>query len=537
MALHEVAPEPQNPLPEDERLTANERTQLLTPEDPQVTPYNLLSVRITRSVVTVFFAVSVVAFLLLTLNLFVHVPGLYTRGGGFLSWFFSLLAVSTTVNSALFFSTPSATERQIQYVTILLLFIDLIILVATPQLRYGEVAAGLLIPVWAILTSSLSAVSDLIVQWGKSSEERRLTGRVETRRTLSEWLKVSLNLFFNLLNLGLLILTTLSITLFAIDASRVPAPGERVSVDHAAYKVHINCFDLPGNHLYLLQENLQQTHPYVSRPDKPDPSKKNVTILAEAGSTSSEVYWSWITDLYAMNEIPRVCTWDRPGVAFSDSARGLTSAGDVSDILSEALTSFFSSEAEGSQKELPNLLLVSHGIGGLYSRVFASKHIASVKGMILIDTLHEDLIADYLTLWRGFKLFFKGAISPLGLQSIWSLFKRHGSFDRIAGKDMVHNSKFLNYQLKENAVAWVSRSEVRASNAVLVNLDIPVEVVSSSQMIKKSKKWSAKQRELTRLTKENVGWKILEGGHDLWEEGKTRKELQQILKDFVEYYI
>lgn len=105
------------------------------------------------------------------------------------------------------------------------------------------------------------------------------------------------------------------------------------------------------------------------------------------------------------------------------------------------------------------------------------------------------------------------------------------------GPDMVYTTKYLGYQLKENAVAWVTRSEVRASNAVLVNLDIPVEIVSSSQMIKKSKKWSAKQRELTRLTKENVGWKILEGGHDLWKEGKTKKELQDILRDFVDYYI
>ena len=97
MALNEVPPEPTNPSPEDERMTPTERTQLLTPEDPQVTPYNLLSVRIARSFITVFFAVSVVAFLLLTLNLFVHVPGLYVRGGGFLSWFFALIAVTTTI--------------------------------------------------------------------------------------------------------------------------------------------------------------------------------------------------------------------------------------------------------------------------------------------------------------------------------------------------------------------------------------------------------------------------------------------------------
>lgn len=534
MALNEVPPEPTNPTPEEERMTPNERTQLLNPEDPQVTPYNLLSVRIARSFVTVFFAISVIGFLLLTLNLFVHVPTLYTRGGGFLSWFFALIAVSTTINSALFFSTPSIMERQIQYGTIFLLFIDLIILVATPQLRYGELIAGLLVPIWAILTCSLSAISDLIVQWGKSTEERRLTGRVETRRTLGEWLKVSLNLLFNVINLILLIAVTLSITLYAIDAARVPVPGKRVSVDHAAFKVHINCYDMPGNH-YL---QLQEAHPHVAmRPDRPDPSKKNVTIFAEAGSTSSEVFWTWITDLYAMNEIPRVCTWDRPGVAFSDASRGLTSAGDVSELLSEALTAFFASEDEGGKSEIPNLLLVAHGIGGLYTRVFAAKHISIVKGMILIDTLHEDLIADVLTLWRGIKLFVEGAISPLGLQSLWSLLKGHGSWDRLVGPDMVYTTKYLGYQLKENAVAWVTRSEVRASNAVLVNLDIPVEIVSSSQMIKKSKKWSAKQRELTRLTKENVGWKILEGGHDLWKEGKTKKELQQILLDFVDYYI
>ena len=39
----------------------------------------------------------------------------------------------------------------------------------------------------------------------------------------------------------------------------------------------------------------------------------------------------------------------------------------------------------------------SHGVGGLYSRVFAARHTSQVKGLLLVDTVPESLIPKIFT--------------------------------------------------------------------------------------------------------------------------------------------
>lgn len=75
-----------------ERRESDERTPLLPretqhhldPDDPAVSPYNLLSVRSLRWVSIFLFIITVLWWMILLVATFVSPPGFYTRGGG---WF------------------------------------------------------------------------------------------------------------------------------------------------------------------------------------------------------------------------------------------------------------------------------------------------------------------------------------------------------------------------------------------------------------------------------------------------------------------
>ena len=74
-------------------------------------------------------------------------------------------------------------------IAVFLLF-DSIIILAVPRLRVEEGWVGIASVLWAFLISVFTIATDRTVQWGKREEEERLTGRSESRRTLSEWCSV-----------------------------------------------------------------------------------------------------------------------------------------------------------------------------------------------------------------------------------------------------------------------------------------------------------------------------------------------------------
>src|SRR5271170_938148 len=62
--------------------------------------------------------------------------------------------------------------------------------------------------------------------------------------------------------------------------------------------------------------------------------------------------------------------------AFSDNAPSPMSAGAAIDVLQAAMP-----KANITEKNSPGWILVSHGVGGLYSRVLAARHTSQVKGL------------------------------------------------------------------------------------------------------------------------------------------------------------
>lgn len=350
---------------------------------------------------------------------------------------------------------------------------------------------------WTLLT-------DRTVKWGKEEEEERLTGRAETRRTLSEWLAVLLSTIAYVIMTVAAVLITLTIILRALDAGVAP-PGKLYWVDSGNYRVHVYCH---GN--------------------KTDSSgTKLPTVFFEGGERPVEQHlWSFADDAIKNGSISRYCFADRPGLGWSDTAPSPLSVGFAADALSEALA---------RAGETGPWVVASGGIGSLYARVFASRHGDEVEGIVLIDPLHEDLLDEVAASGRGFLLWLRGVISPLGLDRLsGALFKGRSSRDRIYGRAAQQGGKYIFAKLQESLVAGsFSRRDVESSRQIQ-HRDTPLVVVSSGKQIKHDSKWEKKQRDLTTLTDNLKHWDIVDGApHEVWATQEGRDKIEKRLRQLV----
>jgi hypothetical protein len=127
----------------------------------------------------------------------------------------------------------------------------------------------------------------------------------------------------------------------------------------------------------------------------------------------------------------------------------------AADSLAEALT------AAGEQGPW---ILVSAGVGSIYSRIFASRHVTRVQGIFLIDPTHEHYLDHIGRPGRGFLLWLRGIFSPLGLDRVvGAVFRGRSREDRVYGRSAYQTGKFIKAKLQENLVA---RSTTAAEVAV-----------------------------------------------------------------------
>lgn len=142
-------------------------------------------------------------------------------------------------------------------------------------------------------------VTDRLVEWGKSEEEERLTGRAETRRTLGEWSAVLISIVTMAVLTVAVFLTTCTLILRSLDAGLAP-PGELYWVDGDKYLVHIYCH---GN--------------------KTDSKGTELpTVLLEGGEgTVEDALWGFAEDAVNNGSISRYCFVDRPGLAWVSTSR------------------------------------------------------------------------------------------------------------------------------------------------------------------------------------------------------------------------
>ncbi|ODQ62002.1 hypothetical protein WICANDRAFT_49178 [Wickerhamomyces anomalus NRRL Y-366-8] len=510
--------------PNNPRVVGNssqdlERQPLLSPDDPGVSPLNVSNVKISKFILNGFAFLSTIWFILLLLSDFVSIPGLNNKGRSFLEINFIMISIYAALTTLLFFKIPSQFERLLGYITGGIIGFIILLLLIFQREEMGLI--GSLSVIWAFVTIIFTSFSEYLVEQGKIHEEIRLTGRVETRKTLSEWVIIFLRNIFKVFLLVYVVFISLNVLLHIFDVLRVKPWGEKVYVEDDGFRLHLSCYgDVSSNG-----------------------SSSQPILLLESGHNSNEDFSEWVEELHHLNKVDRYCIYDRPGYGFSDSSPSPVSISIVSELLAEALR---------SKKINGPFLLIGYDIGGLYSTVFASHNTAQVQSMLLVDSWHEDLLLkdpnsrakkdekslppgiDSMSSGAGFKLWIRGLFSPLGLsaQSSW-IFKHRGSKDRIYGRNMYTQGKYLRARLQEQISASIlSYNEVISAKSSLV--DIPISVVSSDFVIKKSLNWGNWQRELTKISSATKEWKIADGGHEIWKSPKGRDDLQDVLLRMLE---
>ncbi|OJJ47917.1 hypothetical protein ASPZODRAFT_63565 [Penicilliopsis zonata CBS 506.65] len=497
----------------------DERTRLLPPEasrgyldpdDPAVSPYNLWSIRALRALSLGFLAISFVWWTFLLVSIFVSPPLMYTRGSGFFEFSYTTLTVGYLLIGLLFFAIPSKPMTIWGIILAVLLLVDMCIILGVPQIRVEEGWVGIASVVWATFISIYNVVQIRFVAWGKKEEEERLTGREETRRSLREWVAVLAETIIMAIMVIIAILLTATLTLRSRDASLAP-PGKRYYVDGERYQVHLACV---GNFTGPAEDGKGSALP---------------TVLLEGGEGPVEhSLQPFIHQAYRNGTIDRYCYWDRPGFAWSDNAPSPHSAGMAADALSEALAL--------AGEEGP-WVVVSAGIGSIYSRIFASRHLFEVQGIFLIDPLHEDELGGTRigNPGRGFTLWARGIISPLGLDRLaGAIFKGRTREDRIVGRSAYQSGKLIKAQLQENLVApSMSASEVRSARNIQMPRT-PLVVVSSGVEVRRSEKWANQQQDLSRITDNLLAWDTVKAApHEVWKTLRGREVIEKRLGQLV----
>jgi pimeloyl-ACP methyl ester carboxylesterase len=125
-----------------------------------------------------------------------------------------------------------------------------------------------------------------------------------------------------------------------------PMPGQLVDVD--AYKMHIYCT-----------------------------GQGSPTVILDAGMGDSFISWHKVQPQIA--KLTRVCSYDRPGIGYSDSSPRPSTSKDFAQELHALLH---------NAGIPPPYVLAGHSMGGFDVRLYASLYPSEVVGMVLVDSSH-----------------------------------------------------------------------------------------------------------------------------------------------------
>jgi pimeloyl-ACP methyl ester carboxylesterase len=133
----------------------------------------------------------------------------------------------------------------------------------------------------------------------------------------------------------------------ARDDRRYPPPGRLVDVD--GHLMHIHC-----------------------------QGKGSPTVIVEQGIGAQPLSWAPLNQRLA--GITTVCAYDRAGMGYSDPLDHFTVASEVAARLHSLLTNAGIDD---------DIVLVGWSAGGMYAREYYRRYPARVKGMVLVDSSHE----------------------------------------------------------------------------------------------------------------------------------------------------
>lgn len=105
------------------------------------------------------------------------------------------------------------------------------------------------------------------------------------------------------------------------------------------------------------------------------------TVILDAGLGGNLLGWSLVQP--EVSKYARVCSFDRAGYGWSKPLFTKRTSNNIADELSACL----------QQANIPGpYILVGHSFGGCNMLMFAHKYPADVKGVVLVDSVHEELL-------------------------------------------------------------------------------------------------------------------------------------------------
>ena len=154
---------------------------------------------------------------------------------------------------------------------------------------------------------------------------------------------------------------------------------------------------------------------------------------------------------------------------------------------------------------------------------------------MLIDALHEDLLHKVADPSRGFLLWIRGVISPLGWDRLaGAIAKGRSSADRVYGQSAYQNGKFIKSKLQDNLVAEsLTKDDILQGRNIQFE-KVPLVVVSSGINVRKDEEWRRKQEDLTTITQHLLNWDVVNAApHEVWRTLNGRNILEKRLGELV----
>ncbi len=272
----------------------------------------------------------------------------------------------------------------------------------------------------------------------------------------------------------------------ARDSRQYPPPGKLIDV--GGHRLHLNSM-----------------------------GKGNPTVILDAGAGGTSLDWSFVQDELA--KTTRVCTYDRAGFGWSEQGPTPRTSERIVEELHALLTN--------AEIEAP-YVLVGHSFGGLNARLYAARYPDEVAGLVLVDSVHEDL---YLRMPAGLReashaqrsqLFLAQFLAPIGLARLFA--------PPLAAQDLPpeiqpaanalgFRSRVYSSLYDEGRAFDVSASQLRAAR---IPADLPLTVLTRTRqeqwpagisVVKAEQVWNELQSELANLSRSSTHILVEDSGH------------------------
>lgn len=272
------------------------------------------------------------------------------------------------------------------------------------------------------------------------------------------------------------------------DKKAFPADGQMVWVNNSAY--HIHCIGIGSP-----------------------------TVILEQGLGHAAIFWR---DLHEqLGRVTRTCAYDRAGLGFSQPLVNSLTAPEVAQHLHNLLNRV---------GIVDDLILAGWSAGGIYVRSYYQQFPEKVKGMILIDSSHEQqsfrlpgtIPSDWEINIDHFKWMFgihrfNGFIEPMIAMNFEKIAAAPSTLIKIRS---VYNTVSQNVTATNEYLAFAQDSSQKQGPQSLA--DLPLTVISAGRSfaeteeeLAKNKIWEEMQIELAQLSSNSKRIIAHESGHGI----------------------